>query len=210
MKLLNVVAIIALASISGLVFCASTGGASSPASGTSTPASGTSGAVEQVNVDVTALIQVSTCTGKNATCPVTGTINAIGETAIIDVSKFNVEDLGAIETEKKVTIDLPVKKNGMTVVSFTPTKGELAGKKIFLAFDYIDPRLGSRFVGQNVIKIYRRLEDEKADQWIEVGNLRGKDTRATWEFTAKPEGTLVTFSPLNKKTVEFVLGTRKI
>ena len=60
-------------------------------------------------VDIKALFAIGTCTGDHAQCPITATINALGDPFNVDPAAVTVNDLGTISAEKKVTISFPAK-----------------------------------------------------------------------------------------------------
>jgi hypothetical protein len=159
----------------------------------------------KINVNVNAKVAVGTCPRGN--CPVT--INAVGDKAVIDISKYAVTDLGTIvEAKDHVSISLPTQAGDMKIYSFIPTEGDLANKKIFVAFDNQQPRAGSRFAGLNLVKVHRRANGET--DWTEAGQFAGADKVSEWQFEIRPNGDFVTIDPRSKKVVTFELGAGEL
>lgn len=169
-------------------------------------------ALEQWNIDAT--VTVSTCTGANATCPVTiqkGKVNAIGESIYIDLTKEPITSLipkgqKSIEKDQTQLLDLPA-KDGVKIYSFVPSEGELANQIIYFALDDVNTGRG-RLAGKAYIRILRQLKGDKPDQWLEAGEVLASKRPAQWLFTIKPDGTLITYEGTDKKEVYFGLGKK--
>lgn len=103
-----------------------------------------------------------------------GLLNAVGDVVVIDLSKLPVKELGRITETKTVDIKMPADE-GKEVLSFIPTvndnKGQLAGKKIWLAIYNQKQRPGSRLADRSVFIFYRHVEGEPKDSWTELARL---------------------------------------
>ncbi len=173
-------------------------------------------ALESVTVNLDLDIVAVVC-GPHASCPINitkGKTNAIGDTVIIDVRKLPKTSLipegkTAIEEEQFQWLPLPP-KGGIKVYSFIPSEGELADKTIYLAFDDVVSRPGSRLGGKTFIRILRQVEGDAPDKWLEAGELEGFSRPTKWPFTLMPDGTLVTIYGKDKRRVEFKLGKKML
>ena len=152
---------------------------------------------------------VASCTGEGAACR--SVVNAIGDAVTIDVSKYPVTALGTISQDKSIDIDLPQIPGSQKVYSVKFTSGESAGKIIYIVFDNIPTKAGTRLAGKTQIKIYRRFEDQKPNAWTEIGTIepngivREKDT-----VVFKADGTAVWTDRVNNKPVVFLLGKKDL
>lgn len=166
------------------------------------------------NISVRAGLSLANCIGYHPNCSSSVTLNAVGENEIIDVKQYKVTSFGDIKDDTKVDVEIPVEKNTQKIFSFKPTQGELAGKMIYFAFDNIPPRLGSIASGKVVVKMYSQNESQKANQWTDVGNITLDQAptgeKLTQPFTIKPDGTLVSYDPKRKVTIEYPLGKSKL
>lgn len=175
---------------------------------------GFAGGLGGTNITVRAGLSLANCIGNSPNCSSNVTLNAVGENEIIDVKKYKVTSFGDIKDDTKVDLEIPVEKNTQKIYSFKPTQGELAGKMIYLAFDNIPPRLGSIASGKVAVKMYSQNESQKANEWTDVGNMTFDQAAAgeklTQPFTIKPDGTLVSYDPKRKVTVEYPLGKSKL
>ncbi len=157
---------------------------------------------------------VVSCGAETVEC--TAVVNAIGDPIEIDVSKYKVDDLGTItqeKQEKKVTVTLPVEPGSQTVYSLTPSIGESKDKKIFIVFDNIKHRPGTRLFGKTQVKIYRRFADEKATQWIEAGKIEVHEKQLPYPetpITVKPDGTAVWVNPKTNEPTVFQIGKKDL
>jgi hypothetical protein len=66
-----------------------------------------------IKTDIKPKTGVATCTQKGSQCAVT--INAIGDVVTLDVKRMKAQDLGVINEEKTVTINLPRNRNLLSV-----------------------------------------------------------------------------------------------
>ena len=170
-------------------------------------------------IDIDIKIGVTTCTGGASTCSTT--ISAMGEVVELDVAKLPVKDLGTISQDQVINLTIPANKDDKNVYSYTPSEGELTGTKIYLTLDNQPPRAGTRLAGKTVIKMYRQLEGNTPNQWIDVGEIYTVQKDKTLPvnelpFTFKKDGNLETENP-NKvlpdgtfAKVTFVLGQRNV
>lgn len=160
-----------------------------------------------LDVDVT----VQTCTGAQSTCSIVkgGKVNAVGEVEIIDVSKQKALSLGSLDkVEQKLVLNIPQTIDGLEIYSFKPTKGDMAGKLIYLALHNEAQRPGSMLAGKDVIKILRQVQGDKADQWVEAGSIienKGKLIN-TIPFYAEADGTFYIRDMNNQNKVVLRLG----
>ena len=151
-----------------------------------------------------------------STCSATIGKNAIGEVITIDVSKSKIGSWGKLGEEAIKFVKLPTEKRGATVYSFIPSQGDFAKEKrtIHVAFYNEPQRPGTALFGKHVIKILRRLEGEKKDQWTETGWLISPKAKDKMGFIVQPNGTLVAkVKPDATKpveTVEFTVGDKVI
>ncbi|MBA3751227.1 hypothetical protein H0X06_00280 [Candidatus Dependentiae bacterium] len=160
------------------------------------------------NIDVRDKAQVSTCTQGGPKCKVT--VNAIGDVITLDVSSMQAQDLGTIQDEKKVTLELPKGKNERKLYSLTPTTGESKGTKVFVLFDNKEQPTGTRLHGQTVIMAYRQFEGEKSNQWVEVGRISSKVALESAEVTLMPDGVAKVANPKNPtEIILFNVGKKK-
>ena len=162
------------------------------------------------------------CIGSgSANC--SATVNAIGEREVIDVSQYKVTDFGVIDKPKEVLFDLPAVRTAYNepvkplIYSFTPTQGELAGTKIYVAISDIIPKLGSRYQGRDVYHFFRLLEGQKPNQWIDAGNLNfildGTNPNSIpkqWGALIQPDGTwTISYTDAaGEQTVNFAFGKK--
>ncbi|MBA3751228.1 hypothetical protein H0X06_00285 [Candidatus Dependentiae bacterium] len=144
---------------------------------------------------------VATCTQRDSKCA--ATVNAIGDVVTLDVSSMQAKDLGIIQDENKVTLELPKEKNEKKLYSLTPTTGESKDKKIFVLFDNKEQPTGTRLHGQTVIMAYRQFEGEKSNQWVEVGRISSNVALDTAEVTLMPDGVAKVANPM--KPAESIL-----
>ncbi len=158
---------------------------------------------------VTNIIQY--CTGDSAICRQKGRVNAIGDVVNIDVSKYPVKALGKITEEKLMTLALPEKEGEKVIYSFIPTVGDFAGQLVYVVFDYLVARPGSRIAGKSTVMLYRSLEGAKATQWTEIATITmlAKDVKLQpIEVTVKPDGTGVWIDPQTNKPEIFLIGRK--
>ena len=162
-------------------------------------------------VTVKTMIGVTTCTGEGAKCLTQQQMGAIGDPFNVDPSKVTVTDLGSVSAAKKIVLNLPTKPDATNVFSFTPTTGELAGKIVYFGFKrHAEARSGTQFAGLQVIEVVRQNLDDAKAIWYKSGQLTSdKGFPATFDFTIKPNGDLVTLDPTTEKDVTIELGLRK-
>ncbi len=152
-------------------------------------------------------IGASTCTQKDSKCAVT--INAVGDVVTLDVKTTAAKDLGTINDETKVTLDLPKEAGSTKLYSLTPTTGESKDTKIYIAFvNRVQPK-GSRLFGQTVIMAYRQFEGEKSNQWVEVGRISSNVPLESAEVTLMADGVAKAADPMNpSETIIFNVGKK--
>lgn len=171
-----------------------------------------------LDVDLKLQLGVTTCTGGGSNCSVT--INAMGDTIELDVTKLPVKELGTISQDKVIKLALPQEENERVVYSYIPSEGELSGKKIYLTLENRPQAPGTRLAGKTVIKLYRQIEGDKVTQWIDVGEItsQAKEGLPVNElpFMFKAGGNIETENPSKKapdgsfEKVTFVLGKRNV
>jgi hypothetical protein len=209
MKLNNVALSIALIALSsGACF------ASLPTTSSTTPstsaAAGPSGAMTSVNIK--ALFAVATCTGDNATCPVSATLNAMGEPFNIDPATAKITDLGSLTAERKIALALPAKADQSQAFSVTPSEGDMKGQKVYFAFQrHAKGAPGTQFSGVEIIDIFRQNLDNPKGLWLRAGRfLSDQGFPATFDLTFKPSGNAVLTDPNTKKDLTLSLGVREL
>jgi len=163
--------------------------------------------VTDINVEV-GPITVQTCVNTAGGC--SQVVNAIGDVISIDASKLKVENLGSISAARKLELQLPTQPGTYTSYSFSPTAGELQGKKILVIFDNVAQRAGTKDFGKNIVKIYRQIDGDKANQWVEVGSLSSPKPAASYTFDLASNGTLTTTNQKNMTEVSIKLGTKDV
>lgn len=206
MKLNNLALSIALIALSGTCFASQP---TTPAA--STPSSGApSGAMTSVNVK--ALFAVANCTGDNATCPVSATLNAIGDPFNVDVATVKAMDLGTIGTVKMVSLAVPSQNEQFQVFSITPNEGELKGQKVFFALKRHGMGApGTQFAGKEVVDIFRQNLDNPKAIWFRAGRLQSTEGfPPTIDFTFKPSGNAEVTSKKTNQNVKLDLGVRDL
>lgn len=167
--------------------------------------------VVDVNLYLDVDITVQTCTGAGSTCSIVkgGKINAIGNVETIDVSKESITSFGKLDkTEQRLELDIPTAVDGLEIYSFVPTKGEMAGKLIYLTLHNEPQAPGSRLAGKDVIKLLRQVKGDKADKWIEVGSIIKNKTKVlkTLPFFVTADATFYIRDYNNQNRVEFRMG----
>ncbi len=160
----------------------------------------------KIEVDVTLKLAVSNCYGAYSHCDVTIT-GVPSKPLLFDLSKTPITKLGKIEDKTLKFIDLPVKMGTRKVYSFIPTKEELEGKLVYVTFENINPGRG-RTAGMNVIKVYRHLENEKPDYWIQAGLMESARPFKQLGFIITPDGTWTTYDPKKDGAVNLPLGKK--
>ena len=174
-----------------------------------------------VNVDIKAIIGVSTCTGGNATCNVNQTLlNAVGDPFIVKPTAKEATPLGTISSEKIVELALPSNVDGYTLFSFSPSEGDLAGKTVYLALRLsAKGRIGTRFPGFYPVELFRLVEGQNPEKdWLRAGQFRVEGTQGAQavgkgvsglSFTFKPNGDASVTGP-EKGKITFNLGLEKL
>ncbi len=158
-----------------------------------------------IQVDVKAAIGVNTCLGDNATCNINQSINAPAFTCCNTANRIgDVKDLGEIKADKQEAVPMPQEAGKHTMISYTPSEGELKGKKIEVGFELQKQRPGTPTAGKNTVFIFRKKDLSKAE-WGRAGKLNfGAGTVDPTEgFTIKPNGDIV---PDVDKKVTISLG----
>jgi hypothetical protein len=152
---------------------------------------------------------VSNCGEKAVDCSVT--IHGAGDVLLIDTSKEPVVALNEIDSEKTETVKLPDEIGTQTVYSFTPKTGESAGKLIYIAFNNIKPKVGTRYEGKTLLKVYRHFETDAKLQWTEMGKIvinvpsvKGKDM--TTQVVMYPDGTTFWVNDATHEVTPFFPG----
>ena len=164
-----------------------------------------------ISAESNAKTAVANCGAETIKCE--AVVNAIGDQVEIDVSKYSVIDLGTITTEKTVDILLPKSVGMQTVYSLTPTTGESKGAKIFIVFDNLKQRPGTRLFGKTLVKIYRRFATEPKTSWIEVGSIvvnQKELPKPTTQVTLKPDGTATWIDPVTKEPTVFLVSKKNL
>ena len=144
-------------------------------------------------IDIKAAIGVATCTGDGATCPVSQSISAPGFTCCKAATREgDVKDLGEITADKQEATAMPQEAGKHTMISFTPSEGDLKGKKIEVGFELQPQRRGTPTADKNLVFIFRKKDLSKAE-WGRAGILNfGTGTVDPTEgFTIKPNGDIV-------------------
>lgn len=152
---------------------------------------------------------ITDCSGEQSNC--SAVVNAIGDVIKFDALSMTPKFLGKITQEKTVDIDLPEKQNSKMLYSLIPSSGESAGKLIFVLFDNVTPKIGSRHEGKTDIKVYRQFMGDRPTQWTEVGEIITSEKElGKASVTIKPDGTATTKEPATGKTKVFALGIAKL
>jgi hypothetical protein len=162
------------------------------------------------------LVGVVTCTGGNSNCSITQTtgVNAIGDPFTMNPVKATPIHLGTIDQETLKSLTLPENVDGHTLYSFIPSKGELAGKTIYLALRK-DPKVrrGLAHEGETPVEILRFVQGgNPAKEWFRMGFFYLKQSSAMSEESAgksvesvdlaiMPDGNAHTQSPDGKDIV---------
>ncbi len=149
-------------------------------------------------------VAIQTCAGGVKGGPKTKcrqVINAIGDKVNIPLSQLKIQSLDLSQPDQALA--LPVTAGTRTAYSFVPSQGELAGKTVYLVFDNVAQRAGTKDFGKMVIKMYRNVKDvDQEGAWTEVGNLNFGNLNMP--FSVKPDGTFLT------QDTEFLLGQKLI
>ncbi len=161
------------------------------------------GGIVDLNVTVDLKLGISNCYGAYSHCDVT--IGGVGEVFDKDINLGPKIQLGQIKDEVEKNISLPTEKDTMITYTFMPTTGELAGEFIRVTLYNKDPGR-SRQAGKNVIKLYRRLSNEKYS--IEGGELESAKPFAQLKFALEPDGTWKAWDPRTKEEVDFLFGKK--
>jgi len=145
------------------------------------------------------------CAGAASAC--TAVVNAVGDVISYDVTGETPKFLGKISQEKKISVDFPQVPGTKTLYSLVPGTGESQGKLIYVLFDNVIQRPGSKDFGKTVIKIYRQFTGEPATQWTEVGMLVTPTTAIPGEeITIQPDGTASWTRSTTGEVFIFALG----
>lgn len=155
---------------------------------------------------------VGVCTGANAICPVTATTNAIGDPFQVDPSTVQVTDLGTIAQDTKVSLAIPAEADKTNVFSFTPTQGDLKGRKVFFAIKRnAKGAPGTQFAGVEVIELFRQNVDDTNAIWFRAGRMKSKTGYpATVDFTFTPSGNASITDSSSGQSVTFNFGVRDL
>lgn len=176
-----------------------------------------------IDVDINVQVGVNNCTGGHSVCPITQTMGAFGQAFTVNPMVGSVTDLGKINQEMSVKLDLPEKVDGYTLYSLTPTEGELAGQTIYLALRLsAQGKPGSRLAGLYPVELFRLVAGQDPKRgWARAAEFLMKGTQGMGEsketkgaltslsFTFMPNGNGSTIDPKGKK-VEFILGTKQL
>jgi hypothetical protein len=146
------------------------------------------GAIFDIDLDIKITAAIQTCVGgEKIECK--QVVNAIGETVKIPLSSLKIEKLDLSQATQNLKI--PVIAGSKTAYSFITPGGDLAGKIIYLVFDNVAQRPGTKDFGKMVIKMYRHIKDvDKEESWTEVGNIAIENLN--WSFSVTPEAVFKT------------------
>ncbi len=153
------------------------------------------------------------CTGDSQVCTQKAKLNAIGEEVKIDVSKYPPTFLGKISEEEALTLAMPEKQGEMVVYSFIPTAGDFAGQLVYIVFNYLVSRPGTRLAGKSVITAYRRPESAKPTDWTEIATLTFLAKNLKLEpikVTLKPDGTAIWINVNTHVPEVFLFGKKDL
>ncbi len=125
-------------------------------------------------------------------------VNAIGDKVNIPLSQLKIQPLDLSQPDQDLV--LPVTAGTRTAYSFVPSQGyDLAGKTVYLVFDNVAQRPGTKDFGKMVIKMYRNVKNvDQEGSWTEVGNLNFGNLNMP--FSVKPDGTFTA------QDTQFLLG----
>ncbi len=139
-----------------------------------------------VKVKITAAVQ-NCIGGEGSTIECKQVVNAIGDPASIPLKELTIQPLDL--SKPSADLALPVTPGTRTAYSFVPSSGDLAGKTVYLVFENVEQRRGTKDFGKQVNKMYRHvLGVDKPDVWIEVGSVDIE--KLSWPFELNVNGTL--------------------
>ena len=177
----------------------------------------------EIDVEANIQVGVNNCTGGHSVCPITQTLGAFGQPFSTDPMQASINDLGKIDQQMNVTLNIPQKVDGYTMYSVTPTEGELSGKTIYLALRLsAKGKPGSRLAGLYPVELFRLVAGQDAKRgWARAaefvmtgtqGMRSSQQTQGTLRslsFTFLPNGNASTIDPKGKR-VDLILGTQQL